>query len=66
MPSNKLRREAEELLRLARKAHDAGQLTEARALTLQAAERLGDAVSLEELRRKHPSKAANRVAPAAS
>ncbi len=66
MPSNRLRREAEELLRLARKAHDEGRLTEARAFTLQAAERLEDAVSLEELRRKHPLKVANKVAPAAS
>ncbi len=59
MPSNKLRREAEELLRLARKAQDDGRLSAARAFTLQAAERLEDAVSLEELRRKHPLKVAS-------
>ncbi len=61
MPTNQLRYQAEELLRLARKAHDKGRLNDARALTLQAAGRLEDAVSLEELRRKHPMKAQNQV-----
>ena len=62
MPTNQLRYEAEELLRLARKAHDEGHLADARALTLEAAERLENAVNLEELRRKHPTKAADKVA----
>ena len=58
MPSNVLRYQAEEFLRLARKAHDEGRLDDARALTLKAGEHLEDAVSLEELRRKHLPKAA--------
>ena len=58
MPSNRLRFQAEELLRLARKAHEEGRLADARALTLKAAERLEDAVSLEELRQRHLPKTA--------
>jgi hypothetical protein len=42
MPSNVLRYQAEEFLRLARKAHDEGRLDDARALTLKAGEHLED------------------------
>ena len=64
MPSNSLRYQAEELLRLARKAREEGRLDDARALRLKASEHLEDAVNLEELRRKHLPKAA-KVTPAA-
>jgi hypothetical protein len=64
MPSNKLRNQAEQFLRLARKAHDEGRLADARTLTLKAAEYLEDAVSLEELRYKHLQKAEHKPTPA--
>jgi hypothetical protein len=54
MPSNNLRSKAEQFLVLAQKAHDEGRLADAHALTLKAAGYLEDAVSLEELRQKHP------------
>jgi hypothetical protein len=65
MPSNTLRYQAEEFLRLARKAHDEGRLADARELTLMAAECLEGAVDLEQLRQRLSSKAAHQVTPAA-
>jgi hypothetical protein len=66
MPSNTLRHQAEQFLRLARQAHDEGRLADAHTLTLKAAEFLEDAVSLEEMRQRHSLKAAHKGGRAAS
>jgi hypothetical protein len=50
MPTNKLRSEAASLLAQALKLHEAGRNTEAHELTMQAADHLKDAVSIEGFR----------------
>jgi hypothetical protein len=62
MPLNKLRRQAEQFLRLAREAHDEGRSADAHAHTLKVTEYLEGAVSLEELRQRLSPKAARKKA----
>ncbi|MGN6750240.1 MAG: hypothetical protein ACTHJS_16775 [Xanthobacteraceae bacterium] len=50
MPTNKLRSEATRLLTQALKLHEAGRNKEAHELTMQAADHLKDAVSIEGFR----------------
>jgi len=50
MPTNELRSHAKELLSLALKAHDDGDLAEAHSLTVRAADFLEGAISIEKLR----------------
>jgi hypothetical protein len=60
MPTNKLRRHARELLSLALKAHDDGNIADACSLTLRAAKFLEAAISVEELRATTPRSSATQ------